>query len=263
MPAPFRPHLLVVDDEAHVREALSAALDATHVVHLAASGAEACALLQTQPIAGIILDVLLGDEHGLDLVPRFHALTAVPILVLTGHSSDEVLIRSVWAGVNGYLKKPVNVVDLQAAIRRLVPQTNPATDLAARARQYLDAHLATPLRVADLACRVRASEKCLRRCFQAAYGKTPHRYLAELRLQRAAELLRTTALGIEQIAEAVGYPNGEWFTKHFKRLHGITPSAFRAGQGVPAAFTPPRGTDPQPGGHNTPEDCPNSTGQTA
>jgi DNA-binding NtrC family response regulator len=69
MPAPFRPHLLVVDDEACIREALIAALGATYVVHAAASGAEACALLEAHPIAGIILDVLLGDEHGLDLIP--------------------------------------------------------------------------------------------------------------------------------------------------------------------------------------------------
>ena len=45
MPAPFRPHLLVVDDEACIREALTAALGATYVVHAASSGAEVCALL--------------------------------------------------------------------------------------------------------------------------------------------------------------------------------------------------------------------------
>ena len=244
MAIPFRPHLLVVDDEACIREALTAALGATYVVHLAASGAEACALLDAHPMAGIILDVRLGEEHGLDLIPRFRALTAVPILVLTGHSTEDLAIQAVDAQVAKYLKKPLALPDLLAALRRLVPQTDPTADLAERARRYLDAHLATPLRIADLAHQFGASEKCLRRCFQCACGKTPHRYLAELRMQRAAVLLRTTALGVEQIAEAVGYPNGEWFTKHFKRLHGITPSAFRASQGIPAAPAPPRRTDP-------------------
>ena len=54
MPAPFRPHLLVVDDEACIREALTAALGVAYRVHSAASGAEACALLESLPIAGII-----------------------------------------------------------------------------------------------------------------------------------------------------------------------------------------------------------------
>ncbi len=263
MAPPFRPHLLVVDDEACIREALTAALGATYVVHAATSGAEACALLDAHPIAGIILDVQLGEEHGLDLIPRFRTRSAAPILVLTGHSTEALAIQAVDAQVAKYLKKPPAVPVLLAALRRLVPQTDSATDLVERARHTLDAHLATPLRIADLARQLGASEKCLRRCFQGACGKPPHRYLAELRMQRAAVLLRTTALGVEQIAEAVGYPNGEWFTKHFKRLHGITPSAFRASQGDPVAPAPSCGTDPQPAGHKTPEDCPKSTGQAA
>ncbi|HEX7551006.1 MAG TPA: helix-turn-helix domain-containing protein [Candidatus Methylomirabilis sp.] len=227
MAAPFRPHLLVIDDEACVREALSAALDATYVVHLAASGAEASALLQTQPIAGISLDVRLGDEHGLDLVPRFHALTAVPILVLTGHSSEEVLIRSVWAGVDGYLKKPINLAELRAAIHRLVPQTDSGTDLAERARRYLEMHLAAPLCVAAVAGQLRVSEIHLRRCFRAAYNKTPGRYLTELRMGEAARLLTTTALGVDQIAQRVGYQSAAAFGRIFRRAHGSTPSDYR------------------------------------
>jgi CheY-like chemotaxis protein len=43
MAPPFRPHVLVVDDEACIREALTAALGAIYHVHAAASGAEACA----------------------------------------------------------------------------------------------------------------------------------------------------------------------------------------------------------------------------
>jgi CheY-like chemotaxis protein len=54
MAAPFRLHLLVVDDEACIREALTAALGAIYHVHAAASGAAACALLRAHPIAGII-----------------------------------------------------------------------------------------------------------------------------------------------------------------------------------------------------------------
>jgi transcriptional regulator GlxA family with amidase domain len=46
-------------------------------------------------------------------------------------------------------------------------------------------------------------------------------------MQRAAELLRTTRVGIEQVAQAVGYPSAKTFGRLFKRAFGATPSEFR------------------------------------
>ena len=123
----FRPHLLVVDDEACIRDALTAALGAFYHVHAAASGAEAVALLTAHPIAGIILDVQLGAEHGLELIPRFGTLSDAPILVLTGHPCEAVRLRSLQEKVKEYLEKPVNLAELQTAVRRLVPQTDART----------------------------------------------------------------------------------------------------------------------------------------
>ena len=62
------PHVLVVDDDASIREALGAALGRAYAVHAAATGDEACAVLQRHPVAAIILDVVLGREQGLGLV---------------------------------------------------------------------------------------------------------------------------------------------------------------------------------------------------
>jgi CheY-like chemotaxis protein len=122
MPAPVRPHLLVVDDEAGIREALTAVLGATYVVHAAASGTEACLLLNAHPIAGILLDVQLGAEDGLDLIPRFRTRSAAPILVLTGQRIDALASRAGAAQVAAFLQKPPTVPALLAALRGLVPQ---------------------------------------------------------------------------------------------------------------------------------------------
>ena len=245
MAPPFRPHLLVVDDEAAIREALSAALGATYVVHTAASGAEACALLEAHPIAGIILDVLLGDEHGLDLIPRFRALSLAPILVLTGHSSEAIAIQAVDAQVAKYLKKPAALPELWAALHRLVSQTDPTADLAARARRVLDADAGARLRAAELAGQLGVSEAHLRRCFREVYGRTPRRYLAEARLRRAATRLRTTAARVEQIAADAGYPSSTRFGKSFRQLYGLTPLQYRAAPVPPApkVRTPPSAGD--------------------
>jgi AraC-like DNA-binding protein len=230
MPPPARPHLLVVDDDPALREALACALADTYVIHLAETGAQACALLRAQPIAAIILDAILGDEHGLDVVPRFRALSPAPILLFTGHGSEELASRALWEGVDGYLKKPLDLHELQRATQRLIPQLDGISEIAARARRYLDEHLAKPYRASDLAGQFGVSEVQLRRCFRATYGKTPRRYLTDVRMQHATVLLRTTALGVKQIALRVGYPSGLRFTRVFKRRCGLTPSAFRATQ---------------------------------
>jgi len=116
VPPAHRPHVLVVDDESNIREALATALRGQYVVHPAASGAEASACLRAHPIAAIILDAILEDEHGLDLVEGVHALSSAPILLLTGHGSEELAGRAVWAGVRGYLKKPVSIPVLSPAL---------------------------------------------------------------------------------------------------------------------------------------------------
>jgi len=221
-------HILVVDDDASVREALSAALADRYTVHTAASGASACAILRAHPIDAIILDAVLGEEHGLDVVPRLREMSRAPILVLTGHSSEDLAIRAVWANVDGYLKKPISVHAVRAAFDRVLAPGEDATDLAARAKRVLDAYPPRPLRAAELASQLGVTEGHLRRLFRAAYSRTPRQYLAEVRVRRAAELLQTTKRGIKQVAHQVGFTNLVVFRRVFRRVLGLTPQALLA-----------------------------------
>ncbi len=54
MPA-SAPHILIIDDEPAIREALATALKGTYVVHSASTGKEACALLRRHPVAAIMV----------------------------------------------------------------------------------------------------------------------------------------------------------------------------------------------------------------
>ena len=102
-------HILIVDDDPSVREALVMVLRDRHIVHAVSTGAEALAIPRENPISAIILDEVLVGEHGLDLAPTFRAMTFAPILILTGYSTEELAIRAVHAGVDGYLKKPMKL----------------------------------------------------------------------------------------------------------------------------------------------------------
>jgi DNA-binding response OmpR family regulator len=219
------PHVLIVDDDPAVREALHAALADTYAVHLAASGREALALLRGTRVAAVILDAMIGDEDGVALIEPFRSLTTAPILILTGHSSETLAIRAVWARADGYLRKPVDAHLLHLTLTRLLTAEPHGADPLERVRQHLEKH---PDQTAETLSGVASlSERHLRRRFQETYGKTPRRYATEARLARAADLLRGSTLGVDQIAQAVGYRTLAAFDKSFKHIYGLTPSEFR------------------------------------
>jgi YesN/AraC family two-component response regulator len=231
MAATSRPHLLVVDDDPSIREALATALAFAYVVHVAATGDEACLALQTHPTHAIILDAILGDEDGLALVDRFRALSDAPILILTGYSTEELAIRAVRAQVSDYLKKPVSIGELEVILARVLHRAEAQADPVTRARHALEEQAERTHTTAILAREVGMSEGHLRRRFRQAHGRSPRRYQIELRLRRAAELLLTTGLNVNQIASEVGYRSVRTFNRWFKQFFGVTPSEYRISRG--------------------------------
>ncbi|MBO7762712.1 MAG: helix-turn-helix domain-containing protein [Clostridia bacterium] len=65
------------------------------------------------------------------------------------------------------------------------------------------------------------------RYFKAQTGDTPQGYLLKLRMERAGELLRTSRLNVSEIAERLGYYDGMYFSKVFKRYHAVSPGEYR------------------------------------
>ena len=59
------------------------------------------------------------------------------------------------------------------------------------------------------------------------YGVPVHRFLIQQRLQRARELIRTTRMPIQQIAQSVGYEGMSQFSAAFKQAYGTTPGRYR------------------------------------
>jgi transcriptional regulator GlxA family with amidase domain len=80
-----------------------------------------------------------------------------------------------------------------------------------------------------LAEKLHTSRRNLLRLFQAAAGMSPSRYIDESMLDRAKALLATSQMSMKQIAYEAGYSTASHFSTKFRRLTGLTPSAFRRG----------------------------------
>jgi AraC family transcriptional regulator of adaptative response / methylphosphotriester-DNA alkyltransferase methyltransferase len=112
------------------------------------------------------------------------------------------------------------------------PAKRPATvqrrhELFVEARTIIEAEFEAKLTLDDVARRVATSRRQLQRAFSEA-GETSFRTcLQRIRMDRAADLLRTGDAPVNQVASAVGYRQPAQFAKAFRRHHGTPPSSFR------------------------------------
>jgi AraC family transcriptional regulator len=99
-------------------------------------------------------------------------------------------------------------------------------------QEYIHAHLDQPLGLADLAALVQLSTPHFLRMFKQSTGQAPHQYVLAQRIERAKAYLRTSMLCMTEIALRLGFRTQSHFTMHFRRLTGLTPTAYRHAHGV-------------------------------
>lgn len=116
---PPRPVVLIVDDEAPIRDVLRLGLASQFDVEDASSTSEAEAMMATKQYDVVVCDHMMPVEEGLPFLMRARKMfPKTQRILLTGYVNPELLSRSTeLAGLAGCLMKPVNAVDLAAAIR--------------------------------------------------------------------------------------------------------------------------------------------------
>lgn len=92
---------------------------------------------------------------------------------------------------------------------------------------YMEENLRRPIRVGELAELVYLSPRQYDRIFQKVYGMSPAAYLAELRLNRACQLMIDPRLPIREIGEQCGFSDNAFFYRCFKKRFGIPPKQYR------------------------------------
>ncbi|MFW5843600.1 MAG: helix-turn-helix domain-containing protein [Spirochaetota bacterium] len=99
-----------------------------------------------------------------------------------------------------------------------------------KARQLIDEAYAEDLSLDRIAENVRLSPFHLSRIFKSATGSTVLDYLTARRIEAAQRLIREGTLSVKEIAAQVGYADQNYFSRVFRRITGLTPSAFRKNQ---------------------------------
>jgi two-component system response regulator ResD len=126
-----RRRILVVDDEASIREVLTQYLELEGFTVLqAADGVEALRSAEAQPPDLVVLDLMLPGMDGLEVCRRLRATSAVPILMLTARSDETDKLAGFAVGTDDYVTKPFSprevIVRVQAIMRRIEATSVPA-----------------------------------------------------------------------------------------------------------------------------------------
>jgi two-component system response regulator AtoC len=116
----MRGRVLVVEDEAYVRDSLLEILRARGFdVSAAASVDEALERLARAPVDAVLSDLKMPKQDGLELVRRMQALSPdVPVLILTGHGTVASAVECLRAGATDYILKPVEPDALELSLGR-------------------------------------------------------------------------------------------------------------------------------------------------
>ena len=118
--------------------------------------------------------------------------------------------------------------ELTCAVQR--PSRNeglPPSALLRRVQEFAEARIELPHSIESLAASAGCSEASIYRVFREYLHTSPGRWLARMRAERAAMLLRTTTLAVREVGERVGYTDPFHFSRLFKRQMGVPPRAYR------------------------------------
>jgi AraC-like DNA-binding protein len=94
-------------------------------------------------------------------------------------------------------------------------------------KDEIDKNILVPPSIEEMKNIAEMSESKLRRCFKATYNKTIYEYIRSKKMEQAIRFLSHDEMSIHNIATTLGYESASKFSAAFKKIYGITPSAFR------------------------------------
>lgn len=134
----MKPLIVIIDDDPNLRKTLSDILRAKGYETLAAKdGAEGLTMLEQNPVNLAIIDLMLPDMSGLEVLDRIKAARpATETIILTGHAALESAIEATNKGAFSYLQKPYEVDQLMLHIRHAIEKQQAHEKLRLAAEEW-------------------------------------------------------------------------------------------------------------------------------
>jgi signal transduction histidine kinase/DNA-binding response OmpR family regulator len=245
-----RQHIVIVEDDAEIREFLQDELSSDYHVTACANGREGLSeVLRTMPDL-VISDVMMPEMDGNTMCSKIKANAStshIPVILLTAKSRDEDQLEGLEMGADAYVMKPFNMDILRRTIVNLIhthqmlrlkygrndqleeqvdqiKMKSPDEQLLERVMKVINKNIGnSDLSVDAIAEEVGLSRVHLHRKMKELTGQTPHDFIRNIRLKQAANLLASHNMNITEVMYACGFNNAASFSTIFKKFYGMSP----------------------------------------
>ena len=239
--------VLIIDDVALVRDAvkLLGQWDVFEVseIYEAGNAQEGLAIIRDKAPDIIITDMKMPIMDGMALLQHLEAEhIRGKIIVISGFSDFPYMRTAIKSGVVDYILKPIDPQDLNNALAAAVDQLEKesaahkeaapipvqiSNTVINKIKAYIDQNYMDDISLADLAERFFLSKEHISRLFKKETGLNLFAYIMDLKLKEAQRMLSETNRTIDDIAFSLGFSNGSYFSKVFKKNIGTSPGSYR------------------------------------
>ena len=239
-------NVLLVEDEMLLMQSLSRHIESLEagfkVVCQASNGEDALKCLKKENIHLVMTDIRMPVMDGLTLAKRIHEqYPHILTVILTGYADFDYAREALKQGVFDYMLKPVTMEDLENTLGRVrlhlqkfyELEEDPALvgkdaeEIVEYTVLYMREHYMDDIDISSFSASLGFTSAYLTKLFNRYKGDTPLKYLTDIRIHEAKRLLTDTGLPIREVGERVGYPDQFHFSKTFRKLTGLNPTAYR------------------------------------
>ena len=247
------PLLLIIEDNDDMRNFLHKILCKTYRVETAVDGETGWEKTQKLVPDLVVTDLMMPNMDGLqltDLIKQNEHTSHIPVILLTAKSAVESRLQALKSGADDYITKPFSPVLLEARIENILEQRKrlqeryrknllelePAeVEMASQDEIFLAKLLNfmennidnSDLTVEDMVSEMAYGRTVFFNKLKGLTGLAPIEFIRELRIKRAAQLLRSGEYNVSQITYMVGMSDSRYFSKCFKKVYGMTPSEYK------------------------------------
>lgn len=246
-----RETVLIVEDNADIRQYLCDALAKSYHVLKAGNGEEALTLVKEQEINLILTDVMMPVMDGLQLcklIKQNLRTCHIPIIILSAKTDLKEQLEGLQVGADDYIPKPFSMAMVTTKIRNLFRTRHRAIEhythslevepekvalnpldeeLLRKAIDIVERHMDN----AEFSTNDFAREMCMSRSnlhikMKALTGESTNDFIRKMRFNRACKLLQDGRYSISEISAMVGFNTPSYFSTSFKKYFGYLPSEY-------------------------------------
>lgn len=246
-----RSNILIVEDNVEMLDFMAEGLSENFNCLKAVDGVDGFKLALENHPELIITDLVMDNMGGIEFIERVRQnifIASTPIIVLTARSDKASEVDSYSKGADAFMSKPFDINDLTIRIWQLIKKSELqkekirqqalATVEQSNVVSMDDKFIETVTKVIEnkindsdlslsaLSVDCSMSEKQIYRRIKQLTGLTPTEYIRQIRLNRAAMLLKQGGFSVSEVLFMVGFSNPSYFTKCFKVQFRVTPSEY-------------------------------------